>query len=64
MRSQYPDLTSRGFRDMSQNQKRKTKERVEILLLKGLNSGIPTPLTEQDWDDIRQLVRLKIQGYK
>ena len=48
---------------MGQNQKRKTEERLEILLLEGLNSGIPTQLTEQDWDNIRQVVRLKIQTH-
>ena len=45
---------------MSQNQKRNTVQRLETLLLDGLNSGIATPLTEQNWNCIRQAVRLKV----
>ena len=41
---------------MDQDEKRKAKESLETLLLQGLNSGNATPLTEQDWDDIRQAV--------
>jgi antitoxin ParD1/3/4 len=38
-------------------QKRKAREKVEALLLEGLNSGEPTPMTPQDWDDLRQDLR-------
>jgi antitoxin ParD1/3/4 len=41
---------------------RASNERDSTLLLEGLNSGGATPLTEQDWDDIRQAVRSKVQG--
>ncbi|WP_414622352.1 hypothetical protein [Calothrix sp. CCY 0018] len=47
---------------MSQDQKLNTVQRLETLLLDGLNSGIATPLTEQNWNYIRQAVRLKVQG--
>ncbi len=56
---------SEYFRELvRQDQKRKAKEHLETLLLEGLNSGSATPLTEQDWDDIRQAVRSKVQGDK
>ncbi|MEM7554813.1 MAG: type II toxin-antitoxin system ParD family antitoxin [Cyanobacteria bacterium P01_A01_bin.84] len=56
---------SEYFRELvRQDQKRKDKERLETLLLEGLNSGSATPLTEQDWNDIRQAVRSKVQGDK
>jgi antitoxin ParD1/3/4 len=32
----------------------KHRERVEELLLEGLNSGPMTPMTQQDWKDIEQ----------
>ena len=35
-------------------QKRQAQERLEELLLEGLDSGEPTPMTAQDWDDIRR----------
>ena len=56
---------SEYFRELvRQDQKCKDKERLEALLLEGLNSGNATPLTEQDWKDIRQAVRSKIQEDK
>ncbi|MDJ0616018.1 MAG: type II toxin-antitoxin system ParD family antitoxin [Calothrix sp. MO_192.B10] len=56
---------SEYFRELvRQDQKRKAKERLETLLLEGLNSGSATPLTEKDWDDIRQAVRSKVEGHK
>ncbi|MEL6165342.1 MAG: type II toxin-antitoxin system ParD family antitoxin [Cyanobacteria bacterium J06628_3] len=56
---------SEYFRELvRQDQKRRDKEHLETLLLEGLNSGSTTPLTEQDWDDIRQAVRSKVQGDK
>jgi antitoxin ParD1/3/4 len=32
----------------------KQKEKVEALLLEGLDSGLSTPMTPQDWDDIER----------
>ncbi|MBC1236859.1 type II toxin-antitoxin system ParD family antitoxin [Nostoc sp. 2RC] len=52
---------SEYFRELvRQDQKRKAEERLQTLLLEGLNSGSATPLTDQDWDDIRQAVQKKI----
>ncbi len=54
---------SEYFRELvRQDQKRKAKESLDTLLLESLNSGNATLFTEQDWDDIRQVVRKKAQG--
>ncbi|KIG12971.1 hypothetical protein DB30_00855 [Enhygromyxa salina] len=31
-----------------------SKEELKVLLLAGLDSGEPTPLTEQDWEALRR----------
>ena len=41
-------------------QKRKAQEHLEALLLEGLDSGTATPMTTQDWEDIRQTVRERV----
>lgn len=52
---------SEYFRELiRQDQKRKAKERLETLLLEGLESGTATAMTEQDWEDIRKTVRQKV----
>jgi antitoxin ParD1/3/4 len=61
-------VTSGGYGTVSeymrelirQDQKRKAKERLETLLLEGLDSGPATAMTARDWEDIRQAVRDKI----
>lgn len=35
-------------------QKRKAGERLEALLLEGLESGPATEMTDDDWDDMRR----------
>jgi antitoxin ParD1/3/4 len=42
-----------------QDQKQRANERLQTLLLEGLNSGNATEMTAQDWEDIRQAVREK-----
>ena len=42
------------------DQKRQANERLEALLLEGLESGTATPMTEQDWLDMSQSVRLAV----
>jgi len=42
------------------DQKRKAADRLESLLLEGLNSGM-TPLTKKDWDAIRAEVRARLK---
>jgi len=52
---------SEYFRELvRQDQKRKAQEHLEALLLEGLNSGMATPMTEQDWEDIRRVVRERV----
>lgn len=36
------------------DEKRKAQERLEALLLEGIQSSEPTEMTRQDWDDIRR----------
>lgn len=35
---------------------KKERDRINALLLEGLNSGPATPMTKQDWEDIRREV--------
>lgn len=49
---------SEYFRELVRiDQKRKDNERLEALLLEGLQSGAATPITDKDWQDIKQAVR-------
>ena len=41
------------------DQERKVREQVDALLLEGLNSGQPAPLTADDWQQIREQVRAR-----
>ena len=43
-----------------QDQKRKAQERLETLLLEGLESGTATAMTSQDWEQIRQAVQKRV----
>jgi antitoxin ParD1/3/4 len=36
------------------DEKRKTQEKLEALLMEGLQSGKPTGMTRQDWEDVRR----------
>ena len=40
---------------------RKNEERLEKLLLEGLDSGPATPMTREDWDEIKQRGLERIQ---
>jgi antitoxin ParD1/3/4 len=52
---------SEFFRDLiRQDQKRKAKENLETLLLEGLDFGTSTPMSVQDWEEIRQAVQRKM----
>jgi antitoxin ParD1/3/4 len=52
---------SEYFRELVRSdQKRKAQERLETLLLEGLDSGTATPMTEGDWEDIRAAVRERV----
>lgn len=43
-----------------QDQKRKAQERLETLLLEGLESGTATAMNSQDWEQIRQAVQKRV----
>jgi antitoxin ParD1/3/4 len=50
--------TSEYFRSLVREaQKRKEEARLETLLLEGLHSGEATPMSEDDWEDIRRELR-------
>lgn len=52
---------SEYFRELvRQDQKRKAQERLETLLLEGLESGNATAMTDEDWQNIRTSVRERI----
>lgn len=36
------------------DEKRKAQDKLEALLIEGIQSGEPTEMTRQDWDDIRR----------
>nr|WP_230966325.1 type II toxin-antitoxin system ParD family antitoxin [Nostoc sp. NZL] len=56
---------SEYFRELvRQDQKRQAAERLETMLLEGLNSGNATEITPDDWEDIRQAVRERIAKHK
>ncbi len=44
-----------------EEQKRKAQEQLEALLVEGLESGKPTEMTDEEWNEIRKesLARLK-----
>jgi antitoxin ParD1/3/4 len=43
------------------DQKRKAQQRLETLLLEGLDSGEATPMTRQDWNAIRSRVAGRVK---
>ncbi|MDZ7991539.1 MAG: type II toxin-antitoxin system ParD family antitoxin [Nostoc sp. EfeVER01] len=56
---------SEYFRELvRQDQKQRAKERLETMLLEGLNSGNATELTIQDWEDIRQTIRERMNKHQ
>ena len=42
-----------------EDQKREAEDKLEVLLLEGLDSGDSKEMTQKDWDDIRQALRKK-----
>ena len=52
------NTTSEYFRALvRQAQDQKARAQLEALLLEGLSSGEATPMTPEDWEDIRREVR-------
>jgi antitoxin ParD1/3/4 len=46
------------------DEKRKAQEKLEKLLMEGIQSGGPTEMTRQDWDDIRHEALKQFEGRK
>src|SRR5260370_16852609 len=46
------------------DEKRKTQEKLEALLMEGIQSSGPTEMTRQDWDDIRREALKQFQALK
>ena len=56
---------SEYFRELVRaDQKRKAGERLESLLLEGLDSGPAKPLTKTDLDEVKRVVRERIAKRK
>ena len=46
---------SEYVRELVRNdERRKAQERLEEMLMQGIQSGEPTEMTRQDWDDVRR----------
>ena len=43
------------------DQERQARERLEQLLLEGINSGTASPMTKQDWAELRTEVAERLQ---
>jgi antitoxin ParD1/3/4 len=52
----HGDASEYIYKLLQEEQKKKAREKVEALLLEGLQSGPATPMTAQDWEDIRREV--------
>lgn len=46
------------------DEKRKTQEMLEALLLEGIQSSEPAEMTRQGWDDIRREARKQFEARK
>jgi antitoxin ParD1/3/4 len=46
------------------DQKRKAKEKLDALLLEGLNSGDPIPVDAKFWTDLKQEALAKLESRK
>ena len=46
------------------DEKRKAQEKLEALLMEGIQSSEPTEMTRQDWDDIRREALKQFQARK
>lgn len=56
---------SEYFRELvRQDQKRRDEEKLEGLLLEGLNSGPAKPLTKADLNEVRRVVRKRVTARK
>jgi len=58
------ETTPMSTLNICEDQKRKAEEKLEALLLEGLNSGEARAMTVKDWAEIRQTVRKEMARRK
>jgi hypothetical protein len=58
------ETTPMSTLNIREGQKRKAEEKLEALLLAGLNSGAARAMTAKDWAEIRQTVGKKMAQRK
>ena len=46
------------------DERRKTQEKLETMLMEGLQSGEPTEMTREDWADIRREAMKQLEARK
>ena len=49
---------------LREEQQRQLRERIDAALVEGIESGPSTPMTAQDWDDIRREGRRRLANCK
>ena len=49
---------------LREEQQRQLRERIDAALVEGIESGPSTPMTAQDWDDIRREGRRRLAKRK
>ncbi len=47
-----------------EDEKRKAQTKLDALLLEGIQSGDPTEMTRQDWEDIRRQALVRLKAHK
>jgi antitoxin ParD1/3/4 len=60
----YSSVSEYSRELVRQDQKQRAKERLETMLLEGLNSKDATEMTIQDWEDIRQTIRKRMNKHQ
>ena len=49
---------------LREEQRRQAQQKLEDLLVEGIESGPSTPMTRKDWDDVRQEGRRRLAARK
>ena len=63
VKSGFYGNTSDYVRDLIKaDKKRAAQEQLETLLLEGLNSGPASPMTDEDYDEIRSNVTVRLKA--
>ncbi len=46
------------------DERRKAQEKLDALLMEGIQSGKPTEMTREDWDEVRRAARKQLEARK